>query len=145
MTHPAFRRAGALAICLFSVSACVSEQPVASLDGIKTGQVIIARRSKGELGSIPARLAETMRVCWAERDPLFEGFKVSASGDRIALNGPIVGNPPQRFLITLAAAGNGKSGYRIDMEYPVGSNYEFVRSRLARDLKKLENGASPCA
>ena len=88
------------------------------------------------------QLVEAMKTCWVERDELFEGFKINQQGNTIVLNGPIIGNPPQRFLIVVSEL--APSGYTIDMEYPKGSNYQFIRSRLRKDLRKLEAGLKPC-
>jgi hypothetical protein len=130
------------AFCLLPVSACVQSSSNSSFEGIKTSRVIIEKNNKNQIGTLPAQLAETMRICWAERDELFEGFKVSQSGNNITLNGPILGNPPQRFLIVFSDLSS--AGYTIEMEYPNGSNYQFIRARVIKDLRKLEAGVKPC-
>lgn len=130
------------ALCLLPVSACIQSSSNSSFEDVKTSRVTIEKNNKNQISTLPAQLAETMRVCWAERDELFEGFKVSQNGNSITLNGPIIGNPPQRFLIIISEIGS--SGYTIEMEYPKGSNYQFVRSRLIKDLRKLKNSVKPC-
>jgi hypothetical protein len=135
------------AICFLPVSACVQSSGDTIFEGIKTSRIIIEKNNKSQIGdlsvrNLPSQLADTMRVCWNKPDELFEGFKVNQNGNSITLNGPIIGNPPQRFLIIFSASGS--SGYIIEMEYPKGSNYQFVRSRLIKDLRKIENGVKPC-
>jgi hypothetical protein len=135
------------AICLLPVSACVQSSGGAIFEGIKTSRIIIEKNNKSHIGALPigdlpSQLADTMRVCWNKSDELFEGFKVSQNGNSITLNGPIIGNPPQRFLIIFSASGS--AGHIIEMEYPKGSNYQFVRSRLIKDLRKLKSGVKPC-
>ncbi len=94
------------------------------------------------MAMVSAQVSNTIQVCWIERDELFEGFKVYEQGNRITLSGPIIGNPPQLFLISFTEL--PASGYTIEMEYPNGSNHQFIRSRLVRDLRKLEAGIKPC-
>jgi hypothetical protein len=130
------------AIYLLPVSACVQSSGGAIFEGIKTSRIIIEKNNKFYIGALPSQLADTMRICWNKPDELFEGFKVSQNGNSITLNGPIIGNPPQRFLIIFSASGS--AGHIIEMEYPKGSNYQFVRSRLIKDLRKLKSGVKPC-
>ncbi len=132
------------------LGACVSEKPPASLEGLKTGRVLVIQWKKGQIGVLPSALVNTVKACWSIKDPLFEGFKagepVASEAGSIALqlDGPLKGDPPQRFLVIMNPAQEGKPGYRVDMEYPLGSNYEFVRARLARDIRLLEDGKKPC-
>ncbi len=121
------------------LTACVSEKPLNSLEGLKTAQIIIAAKTS----VTPNQLAQTIRTCWLEKDELFEGFKVAQQGNTIVLNGPIAGNPPQRFLIMFNVFKNEENA-QITIDYPKGSNYQFVRSRLKSNLKKLETGKKPC-
>jgi hypothetical protein len=129
-------------VCLAPLAACVQSAGSSNFEGIKTSRIIIKKNNRAEIGTLPSQLADTMRVCWNKPDELFEGFKVSHNGNTITLNGPIIGNPPQRFLIAFSEIIS--TGYAIEMEYPKGSNYQFVRSRLIKDLRKLENGVKPC-
>ncbi len=131
------------------LAGCVNDNSPSNLDGFRLGRTTVVKTTKGELGDLPSALADTMRVCWSEKDELFEGFKVGAirivdkGSKQITLNGPLAGDPPQRFNILLTN-NDDKSGYRIEMEYPVGSNYAFVRSRLAKDVRTLQSGKQPC-
>lgn len=139
---PSFYKITFLAILCLPAVACMQSIPTASFEGLKTSKLVIEKNSRGQVGTLPLQLAEAIKTCWVERDELFEGFKINQQGNIIMLNGPIIGNPPQRFLISFNE--NVISGYIIEMEYPKGSNYQFVRSRVVRDLRKLESGLKPC-
>ncbi len=132
----------AASVCLTPLTACIQSAETSSFEGIKTSRILIKKNNKAEIGTLPNQLADTMRVCWNKPDELFEGFKVSHNANTITLNGPIIGNPPQRFLIIFSQMDG--VGHKIEMEYPKASNYQFVRSRLIKDLRKLENGVKPC-
>jgi hypothetical protein len=141
----------ALALATFALAACVSDKVSAGMDGLNTSHVTIETRKRGDMQPVAAALIDTMKSCWVTQDALFEGFKVTELEDgpggskSVMLDGPISGSPPQRFLIVLTPNGNGRPGYDVGMDYPLGSNYAFVRTRLAHDLKVLETGRQPCA
>ncbi len=142
MRVPVFHTTAFSAFCCLFITACVQSPPTASFEGIKTSRLIIEKNSRSAIGTLPAQLADTMKLCWIGRDELFEGFKVGQQGNSITLNGPIIGDPPQRFLISFSEY--IPLGYMIEMEYPKGSNYQFIRSRVIKDLRKLESGIKPC-
>ncbi|MBY0610620.1 MAG: hypothetical protein K2P80_00395 [Beijerinckiaceae bacterium] len=150
MTLKTILAAGAAAVLITSLAACVSEKPPANLAGLKTAKASVIKWRKGSIGVLPSALANTVKTCWS-RDALFEGFKAGdaapLAGGSVAmrLDGPLAGEPPQRFLVVMTPMPDDKPGYVVDMEYPVGSNYEFVRARLARDIATLENGQRPCS
>ena len=133
-----------------ALGACVSQKPLASLEGLKSSRVNVIQWKKGSIGVLPGAIANTVKACW-EKDPLFEGFTASQpvmgpNGTAVlSIEGPLKGDPPQRFLIVIVPAANGKPGYSVDMDYPIGSNYAFVRMRLAGDIKTLEGGQRPCS
>ncbi len=131
----------AASLCLL-MCACVQSSPQPSFENVKTSKTIIEKNNKGQIGMLPTQLTNAMKTCWIERNELFEGFKVNQQGNSILLNGPIIGDPPQRFLITFNE--RVPSGYTIEMEHPQGSNHQFIRSRVTRDLRKLEAGTTPC-
>ena len=142
-------KAAGIAAGLIALGACMSTVPTASLDGIKSSNARVILWKKGQVGVLPSALANTVKACWTG-DPLLDGFKAGGAVPRgngviaMRLDGPLAGNPPQRFIVVMTPAEAGKPGYRVDMEYPVGSNYEFVRARLAKDVRTLEEGSKPC-
>jgi len=132
------------------LSACVnSRPPSADLGPLKAARATVIVWPKGEVGVLPQALVHTVRLCWAPAGPLVD-FRVSepvARGEGVValqLDGPLKGDPPQRFVVVITPAPVGKSGYRVDLDYPVGANYEFVRRRLADDIRTLESGRRPC-
>ena len=142
--------AGIAVALIVPLAACVSEKAPANLAGLKTSKASVVKWKKGSIGVLPSALANTVKTCW-NKDALFEGFKagdaasMAGGGVAMRIDGPLVGEPPQRFLIVMTPMPDGRPGYVVEMEYPVGSNYEFVRARLARDIAALENGQRPCA
>ena len=149
LTIKSVRTAGIAAAAFLTLAACVSTAPTASLDGIKSASARVILWKKGQVGVLPSALANTVKACWTG-DPLLDGFKAGGPVQRgngviaMRLDGPLAGDPPQRFIVVMTPAEASKPGYRVDMEYPVGSNYEFVRARLAKDVKTLEEGSKPC-
>ena len=128
----------------------MNEKPLASLEGIRSSKASVIKWRKGSIGVLPVAIANTVKTCWAEKDGLFEGYRASeplplANGAvAMRLEGPLKGDPPQLFVLTMSPFADGRPGYAVDMDYPVGSNYEFVRARLAKDIRMLEGGERPC-
>lgn len=139
------------ATLIMPVAACVSVKPPVTLEGLKSARAPVITWKKGRIGVLPMALAKTVKTCWDGKDALFQGFKASESEAReggiiaLRLDGPLAGDPPQRFLVLMRPAPEGKPGYSVEIEYPLGSNYAFVRDRLARDIRTLEDGRVPCS
>lgn len=150
LSSRSIRSAGAALGLPLLLAACInSRPPTADLGPLKAAQAPVIVWRKGEIGVLPDAIIHTVRLCWAPAGPL-EDFRIGEPVKRadgavaLQLDGPLKGDPPQRFVVVITPAPAGKPGYKVDLDYPVGANYEFVRRRLADDIRTLESGRRPC-